>query len=95
MQPSDKIVSNAEEKENEGVYIITVPQSQAKQAEKLMRGFMMALQEEQDKTEDTAGDKNKDAETRTYTKKAGDRLYTGAASLFQAFIMGLFSEIIN
>ncbi|MCX4326945.1 MAG: hypothetical protein OSJ45_06585 [Lachnospiraceae bacterium] len=65
-------IKKAEEQEEEGAYVITVPQSQAKQAEKLMRGFMMALQEEQDKTEDTAGDKNKDAETRTYTKKADE-----------------------
>lgn len=76
-------IERAIEQEEEGVYVITVPQSQVKQAEKLMRGFMMALQEEQDKAEDASEDKNKDAiketpegilnnSSKTYTKKADE-----------------------
>ena len=79
-------ITNAEEKENAGVYIITVPQSQAKQAEKLMRGFMIAQQEEQDKEAAlNAGNDGSQEKTsnetpegilnnssKTYTKKADE-----------------------
>lgn len=78
-------ITNAVEREEDGIYIITVPQSQAKQAEKLMRGFMMAQQEEQDKEasgEGNDGRQNKDStgtpdgilnnSSKTYVKKADE-----------------------
>lgn len=76
-------IGKAAGQEEEGVYMVTVPQNQVKQAEKLMRGFMMALQEEQDNAEDNSEDKNKDVvketpegilnnSSKTYTKKADE-----------------------
>lgn len=80
-------ITNAKEKEKDGVYIITVPQSQAKQAERLMRGFMMAQQEEQDKEAEAFGAGNDGSQekgsdetpegilnnsSKTYTKKADE-----------------------
>ncbi len=78
-------ITNAKEKEEDGVYIITVPQSQAKQAEKLMRGFMIAQQDEQDKEalgagNDSSGEKGSNEtpegilnnSSKTYTKKADE-----------------------
>lgn len=78
-------ITSAKEKEEDGVYIITVPQSKEKQAEKLMRGFMMAQQEEQDKNAGEApegGSQVKSADeapggilnnpSKTYTKKADE-----------------------
>ncbi len=78
-------ITNAKEKEEDGVYIITVPQSQAKKAEKLMHGFMIAQQDEQDKEASGAGNdssvekgSNETPEgilnnsSKTYTKKADE-----------------------
>ncbi len=78
-------ITNAKEKEEDGVYIITVPQSQAKQAEKLMRGFMIAQQDEQEKEalgagNDSSGEKGSNEtpegilnnSSKTYTKKADE-----------------------
>ena len=78
-------ITNAKEKEEDGVYIITVPQSQAKQAEKLMRGFMIAQQDEQEKEALGAGNDSSGEEgsnetpegilnnsSKTYTKKADE-----------------------
>lgn len=80
-------ITNAKEKEKDGVYIITVPQSRAKQAERLMRGFMMAQQEEQDKEAEAFGAGNDGSQekgsdetpegilnnsSKTYTKKADE-----------------------
>ncbi len=78
-------ITNAKEKEEDGVYIITVPQSQAKKAEKLMHSFMIAQQDEQDKEASGAGNdssvekgSNETPEgilnnsSKTYTKKADE-----------------------
>lgn len=78
-------ITNAKEKEEDGVYVITVPQSQAKQAEKLMRGFMIAQQDEQEKEalgagNDSSGEKGSNEtpegilnnSSKTYTKKADE-----------------------
>ena len=67
-------INNVKENEEDGVYIINVPQSQEKQAEKLMRGFMMAQQEAQDKEAYSTGNdsQEKDAGAKTYTKKADE-----------------------
>lgn len=78
-------ITGADEKEEDGVCIITVPQRLAKQAEKLMRGFMIAQQEEQDKNadsvkEDAGQEKSTDEapegilnnSSKTYTKKADE-----------------------
>ena len=78
-------ITNAKEKEEDGVYIITVPQSQAKKAEKLVHGFMIAQQDEQDKEASGAGNdssvekgSNETPEgilnnsSKTYTKKADE-----------------------
>jgi len=67
-------ITNVKENEEDDVYIITVPQSQEKHAEKLMRGFMMAQQEAQDKEAYSTGNgsKEKDAGAKTYTKKSDE-----------------------
>lgn len=42
-------IEKAEKKEEGGVFIITVPEREAKQAEKLLRGFMLASSEDKEK----------------------------------------------
>lgn len=46
--------------EEDGIYIVNVPQSQEKEARKLISGFIMALQEEQDKIKDVNGNSRQD-----------------------------------
>lgn len=75
-------IGNTGLKEEEGSCVITVPQNQQKEAEKLLRGFTMALQEEQDKTKDVkdSGQDNGSStqkgilnnNSKTYIKKADE-----------------------
>lgn len=75
-------IGNTGLKEEEDIFIITVPQDQEKEAEKLLRGFTMALQEEQDKTkdvkdsgQDNGGSTQKgilNSASKTYIKKADE-----------------------
>lgn len=74
-------IKNAAQKEENSVYRITVPEDQFKQAEKFLRGFMLALQENSEaKQEETTVSPEyieKDStinETsgKTYTKKADE-----------------------
>ncbi len=79
-------LDRAEKKENNGIYIITVPERNSKQAEKLLNGFMIALNEDKEnKQEDsdiTDGDNESDRDetpketlfktSKEYTKKADE-----------------------
>lgn len=53
-------IGNTGLEEEDGIYIVTVPQSQEKEARKLISGFIMALQEEQDKIKDVNGNSRQD-----------------------------------
>lgn len=53
-------IENTGLEEEDGIYIVTVPQSQEKEARKLISGFIMALQEEQDKIKDVNGNSRQD-----------------------------------
>ena len=79
-------IDGVQKKENNGVYTITVPERNSKQAEKLLSGFMIALNEDKEnKQEDSDiidGDNEDDADetpketlfkaSKEYTKKADE-----------------------
>lgn len=74
-------IKKATKKEENGIYIITVPGKQFKQAEKFLRGFMLALQENSEKKQEDApviseymeqDSDSYEVPTKTYTKKADE-----------------------